>query len=326
VRLNGRAVDYGNLGRFVALELPAGEHRIRLHFRGVVWANVLSAATWLGVLAAILLSLSVHLLRRIRAWRAAADGAGIPSPTLWTKDARQQATVAQNVGWFCDNHHYAERLAKLESSQHTRRMVEREVNGVRRLLDVGNSGFFNYATNCVESITAVDLFLQDGPGPCPNISFRGGSLLDLPFQQESFDCVLGQYVLHHVTGRSVRENHANLDRCLAEMFRVLSPGGKAVIMESVVGPLFYGFECLAFRPALWLKRGGHPVTFQFTPRHIIDAALACGFQLLEWSYVPRGKFLLQFGYVWPSVLTPARPIKLILGKPAVEEGGVRACA
>jgi len=65
---------------------------------------------------------------------------------------------------------------------------------------------------------------------------------------------------------------------------------------------------------LALKKGGHPVTFQYTPRQLIEAAKACGFRVEEFTYIPRGAFLLQFGYVWPSVLTPARPIKLVLRK------------
>lgn len=225
-----------------------------------------------------------------------------------------QTTVDQNIDWFADNHNYVDRQARLECYQHITRMVEREIRGSRHLLDVGNGGFFNYRTHLAEHVTAVDLFLEEQPGATGNVTLRRGSLLELPFAEESFDCVLEQNVLHHVTGRTVRENHDNMHRCLAEMYRVLEPGGKAVIIESTVGPLFYAFEWLVYRPASWVKRGGHPVTFQFTPRQILDAALACGFRMVEWSFVPRGRFLLQFGYVWPSVLTPAKPIKLILEK------------
>jgi SAM-dependent methyltransferase len=190
--------------------------------------------------------------------------------------------------------------------------VERELRGVGELLDVGNGGFFNYDTGLVGHVTAVDLFLKEGPGPFPNSMFRAGSLLDLPFADAAFDCVLEQNVFHHVTGRNVAENHANLGQCLREMHRCLRPGGKAVVIESTVGPLFYLFERFVFRTALAVKRGGHPVTFQFTPDQIMQAARDCGFQVEEFTYVPRGAFLLQFGHKWPSLLTPAKPIKLIL--------------
>jgi SAM-dependent methyltransferase len=227
-------------------------------------------------------------------------------------DGLKQTTVATNVEWFSENDRYIEAQAKLECYQNIQRIVERELRGVGELLDVGNGGFFNYDTGLVGHVTAVDLFLKDGPGPFANSAFRAGSLLDLPFADASFDCVLEQNVFHHVTGRSAAENHANLGRCLGEMYRCLRPGGKAVVIESTVGPLFYGLERLLFRAALAVKRGGHPVTFQFTPRQIIRAAEECGFEVEEFTYVPRGAFILQFGYKWPSLLTPARPIKLIL--------------
>lgn len=223
-----------------------------------------------------------------------------------------QSTVSCNVQWFKDNDHYAETQAQLECYRNIQRIVEREIVGVKELLDVGNGGFFNYDTSSAEHVTAVDLFLPESPRTGSNITFRAGSLLNLPFPDQSFDCILEQNVFHHVTGRSARENHDNLDRCMHQIFRCLKPGGKAVIIESTVNPVFYLFERLVFKPALFLKRGGHPVTFQFTPRQIIRSGLACGFQLDEFTYVPRGRWVLQLGYKWPSMLTPARPVKLIL--------------
>jgi SAM-dependent methyltransferase len=226
----------------------------------------------------------------------------------------KQATIDANIGWFADNDQYIESQSRLEHYQHIRRMVTHELRGVKRLLDVGNGGFFNYDTAIVEQGTAVDLFLKDGPGPAPNIAFRAGSLLDLPFPAESFDCILMQNVFHHVTGRTVAENHSNLDRGMHEIHRCLARGGKAVIVESTVGRAFYAFERLVYRTALAVKKGGHPVTFQYTPRQLIDSAVARGLELAEFSYVPRGGYILQFGYKWPSLLTPARPVKLVFRK------------
>src|SRR5436305_15016715 len=168
----------------------------------------------------------------------------------------RQATVSSNCDWFHDNDHYVANQSKLEHYQLVRKIVQRELRGVGDLLDVGNGGFFNYDTALVGHATAVDLFLRDGPGPTANSTFRKGSFLELPFADASFDCVLQQNVFHHVTGSTVRETHANLRQCMAQMFRCLRPGGKAVVIESTVGPLFYLFECVAYRPALFVKRRG----------------------------------------------------------------------
>jgi hypothetical protein len=99
------------------------------------------------------------------------------------------------------------------------------------------------------------------------------------------------------------------------MYRVCAPGGKAVIVESTVGPIFNLFERVVYQPLLWVKRGGHPVTFQYTANQLLKTALACGFVLDEFSWIPRGRWLLQFGIVWPSVLTPAAPMKLVMRRP-----------
>lgn len=62
VRVDGQDVPYGNVGRFVAVDLPAGRRDVAVEFVGVRWANGLSAAAWVGVLA----GLAVLALRRAR--------------------------------------------------------------------------------------------------------------------------------------------------------------------------------------------------------------------------------------------------------------------
>jgi SAM-dependent methyltransferase len=235
-----------------------------------------------------------------------------PSRVAAGNAADAQATTAQNAAWFDENDLYIATQSKLEHYQHVKRCVEHEIRGVNRLLDVGNGGFFNYDTQMVGHATAVDLFLRDGPGPQPNTSFKAGSLLDLPFDDESFDAILLQNVFHHITGRSVADNHANLRRSMAELHRCVARGGKVIVVESTVNPVFYLFERAVYRLFLTIKRGGHPVTFQFTPSQLIREAELSGMEVAEYTFVPRGMWILQFGHKWPSFLTPARAVKLVL--------------
>jgi SAM-dependent methyltransferase len=69
-------------------------------------------------------------------------------------------------------------------------------------------------------------------GVCSDI--RKGSILECPFETNSFDCVVSLGCLHF-TG--------NLSRAIAEVHRVLKPGGTAIIM------VYY-----AFGLRYWLKR------------------------------------------------------------------------
>jgi SAM-dependent methyltransferase len=236
----------------------------------------------------------------------------------------QQTEVGQNVTWFDGNTGYMAVQESLPYYRYIRLMVTRELAGQGEVLDIGNGGFFNYDTQLAAHVTAVDLFLQEGPGPTPNSSFRRGSILELPFDSNRFDCILLQNVLHHVTGRRVRENYRNLDRSMAEIARCLRPGGKAVLIESTVGGLFLQLEKLLYPIVLHVKRGGHPVTFQFTPEDLLAEAGHRGLNLVEYCDVPsRGMVLLQMGYRWPALLTPARAVKLVWRKPEVEGIGNR---
>ena len=57
---NGQTIPYGNVARYVAAELPAGEHQVAITFTGVWWAN------W-GSIAGIALVLAWIALPRRRA-------------------------------------------------------------------------------------------------------------------------------------------------------------------------------------------------------------------------------------------------------------------
>lgn len=68
-------------------------------------------------------------------------------------------------------------------------------------------------------------------GRSPN--FQVGDAQDLPFDDDHFDYVVGNGVLHHL----------DLDKAYSEIARVLKPGAKAIFAE----PMYY-------HPALWCLR------------------------------------------------------------------------
>ena len=55
----------------------------------------------------------------------------------------------------------------------------------------------------------------------PNVVLHRGNAEQMPYAASSFDAVYGSSVLHHL----------DLDRALAEVFRVLRPGGRCVFTE-----------------------------------------------------------------------------------------------
>ncbi len=60
----GVSLAVGNLGRFIAVELPPGKHRLEVRYVGARWANVVSAAGWIIVVGGVVL-----VARGRRRWR-----------------------------------------------------------------------------------------------------------------------------------------------------------------------------------------------------------------------------------------------------------------
>src|SRR5689334_18151739 len=96
-----------------------------------------------------------------------------------------------------------------------------------RSLEIGaGTGYFSLnllQTGVIGATTCTDI----SPGMLATLEHNAAELglevetaacdaSELPFEDESFDLVLGHAVLHHLP---------DLDRCFAEFFRVLRPGG-----------------------------------------------------------------------------------------------------
>jgi ubiquinone/menaquinone biosynthesis C-methylase UbiE len=73
------------------------------------------------------------------------------------------------------------------------------------------------------SVTGLDLsesMLSVARRKCPGAVFQQGNVMDLPFENESFDVVIASFVLMFVPDQP---------RAIREMWRVLKPGGRLVI-------------------------------------------------------------------------------------------------
>jgi demethylmenaquinone methyltransferase/2-methoxy-6-polyprenyl-1,4-benzoquinol methylase len=110
------------------------------------------------------------------------------------------------------------------------------------LLDVG--GGTGYLASCVSDRYARAVVADLSPGMLRvarsrNLETVEASALELPFKDEEFDVVLCTDALHHIK---------QIERAVAEMCRVLKPGGTILIHEFHVqgwkGFFFYWFERL----------------------------------------------------------------------------------
>ena len=219
--------------------------------------------------------------------------------------------VEKNKDFFADNEAYARNVEGLATYLNIRKVVNREIAGRRRLLDIGNGGVFDYDTSLVPEIVGVDLFLDDsdGRGLPPNVTLRRGDALALDEADASYDGVLLVMVLHHLVSSDVDGSLENVRRAIREARRVLEPRGRLTLVESCVSlrayaverQLFGALRVLASTPLM-----RHPPTLQQPPETIADL-LRESFDTVEVEPIRVGRVVLQFGHRWPSVLTPARP-------------------
>ncbi|MGA2927881.1 MAG: methyltransferase domain-containing protein, partial [Solirubrobacteraceae bacterium] len=82
-----------------------------------------------------------------------------------------------------------------------------------------------------------------------NLMFAAIDALELPLRDASVDLVYGFAFVHHLP---------DLDRFLAEVMRVLAPGGRAVFMDNGYSPLWQHVKLVWLRPLMWYSHRREP--------------------------------------------------------------------
>lgn len=118
--------------------------------------------------------------------------------------------------------------------------------------------------------------------PLPNVEFREASVLDLPFDDQSFDFVCCSGVLHHTS---------DAERGLSELVRVLKPGGQLFL-------LLYGKGGYRWPSIMKVREQSKRIGYELVDKMIRDAGLPANKQrtFLDDLFVP----LIDF-YDWPQV-------------------------
>jgi dolichol-phosphate mannosyltransferase len=163
------------------------------------------------------------------------------------------------------------------------RIITFWARGARRILDVGCGS--SLIIQSLNNAIGMDLSL----GKLRFLSSRGGipllrgSAFSLPFQDQSFDCVISSQVIEHIPCR---------DELFTEMARILQPGGTLIIGTPdyatigwrIIEPV-YGF----------LMPGGYRdehIT-HYTRQGLIDRLSRHGFIHEETAYVARSELIMR---------------------------------
>jgi ubiquinone/menaquinone biosynthesis C-methylase UbiE len=227
-----------------------------------------------------------------------------------TSNHQTETSMRKNASFFLrELDAYSSGVATLDTYGFIRDAVNESIAGAQSLLDVGNGGVFDYDTSLAGRIVAVDLFLDALPDDyrCQkNVTLKHGNALELPEPDGSHDAVLMVMLLHHLIGKSVSESLRNIERAISEAWRVLAPGGRLVIVESCVPEWFYVFERMIFpvATAIIARTIEHPPTLQFPEKQIAEIVARVTEVTPEVQRIRKGRWVIQYGYKWPSALTP----------------------
>lgn len=145
--------------------------------------------------------------------------------------------------------------------------VRSELNGLiagRAVLDVGNGGIFPYDRTRAASVAVLDIsaeMLSRVPGEGVRKILADARDMG-PCADESFDVVLFNLSLHHISARTAKETEEGISRALTEAWRTLRPGGDLLVYEPVLSPRLASLARALFGPArALLALAGVPMVF-----------------------------------------------------------------
>jgi SAM-dependent methyltransferase len=231
-------------------------------------------------------------------------------------DATQNVqALKQNAFYFADNDWYKSTQNRLETYRLIAESASHEVQGSKRLLDIGNGGVFIFPIEQIPHVEAIDVFVEKSfTARYPTVKWREMNVLELK-DESRFDTVVAINCLHHVIGNSVSQCYENLNRIFKVVARAVEPGGKVVLIESTVPIWFLGFYKLVFPILLKLWPLQHPPTFQYHFREIQNAAKRAGLTQAELALIPKVSNIMTLGIEVAGWMSPILIGKFVFRKP-----------
>lgn len=110
----------------------------------------------------------------------------------------------------------------------------------------------------------------------PHVSFREADALRLPFEDGGFDAAIVSQVYEYVT---------DMEAALTELFRVLRPGGRALIMDTDWGSLVWIAQDAARAKRIFTAWDAH-LADPHLPRRLSPLLHGAGFEIVDSRVLP----------------------------------------
>lgn len=226
--------------------------------------------------------------------------------------------------WEKISEEYADEIVKIQPLfyENTAKLLDAALLGSKKVLDIGNGGVINYQFNEFESLDCADLALSKSAAEKysshENIHFIKADILDLQnIEDNSYDSVVVQAVLHHLAGETFQQTNDNIDKALRECLRVLVPSGKLLIVESTMSTWFEKIEKL-FYPLMqfFFALVKFDRVYQYSSLSLIKKVRALGLCIVYTQEILMDKYIWIMRKKVPTRFTPCGAVWI-----EIEKGG-----
>lgn len=179
------------------------------------------------------------------------------------------------------------------------------------ILDVGCGSRIFYSLEKANSWTGIDISERmlssiEFTDKIENKKIMQGDVLNLPFEDGSFDTVTSCFLLHHLARNNKKTSAERVQKAFDEIFRVLRPDGRLIVAENCSGPVEAPYHFF-FGPIYYLalKFFKTEMPYFWKPKHFIAFGKKAGFNENPlYIHVPIVESVYQpiAGFSTPAVL------------------------
>jgi SAM-dependent methyltransferase len=216
---------------------------------------------------------------------------------------------------YADYQTSVEKAPVIDVHQRIKNVIEPRLAGI--VVDVGSGGDTRHRNPAITLLVSVDNvleFLLHAKDPAAINA--AGDVRSLPFKKDSVDRIVIQFVVHHLTDDHLAGTLRNVRAAVAESARILKPGGRIFIVDSMTWRPFDALQRGLYPISRTLLRGfGRPMVYILSATSLVRLCTESGLAAerpvaIDWGKMtdlsqalfPKLRFPLRYTPVRPTIL------------------------